>query len=256
MITVGVDVGSLYTKVVVVRDDDPVAANVVPTTGNIAREIPDMIETALARAGVTADDVESFGATGSGADLVPGADFTEDEVTCAAAAAAFYLPGVKMAINMGGQSIASVRVGPEGQVLGLMRNDKCASGSGKVLEAMSGKLGVELATIDEVVAGASDPVTISNQCGVFVESELISHANDGRSVSDILAGVCLSVADMIIAQGRRFGETGDYTLVGGVARCKAVVARIGQKLPGNYIAFPFDPTWAPALGAALLTDEE
>lgn len=178
----------------------------------------------------------------------------EDTLSCVAAACRYYCPEIRFAIDIGGQSIASLLVGELGEVHNFMRNDKCASGSGRFLEVMSRKLKLELDGIDAALAGSRKTVDLSNQCGVFAESEVITHLNNGERPIDILAGVCASVAKMVSAQGRRFGINGPYTLTGGVARVQTIVAGIRERLAGNYHAFPLDPQLAAALGAALLSE--
>ena len=252
MIAVGCDVGSLYSKAVVLVDDELIAGRVVPTTGHIAEEIEGLIDAVVREAGIKADQVDCLAATGNGADLVRGARLLEDEVACVGAAAAYHLEEVELVIHVGGQSIASIKLDEDGDVADFMRNDKCASGSGRFLEMMSHKLHLDVAGIDEAVAGSARPVAISNQCGVFAESEVISHVNAGESTADILAGVCASVANIVVAQGRRFGTGRHYTVTGGVALIDSVVNIIRRKLGGAYHAFPLDARLTAAVGAALL----
>ncbi len=252
MKVVGCDIGSLFSKAVVLDGDDLVASKVVRTTGNIADETDYLVNAVLRDAGMDRVKVDCLVGTGNGADMVKGADLVEDLITCAAAAAAFYLPEVQLSIDMGGQSITSMLLNEDGEVVNFMRNDKCASGSGRFIEVMSEKLSVDIADIDAAVARSTKVVQISAQCGVFAESEVISYVNAGDRVSDILAGVCSSVANMVVAQGRRFREAEHYTLTGGVARIDAVNRIISEKLSGTFHRFPQDPQLAAAIGAAVL----
>ncbi len=252
MITVGCDVGSLFSKAVVMDGDDIIGKKTIATTGNIAVEVRDLLRDVMIAAGISRDMVECLGATGAGADLVAGADFIEDTITCAGAAAGYFIPEVRCAIDVGGQSITSIAIDEDGEVTNYMRNDKCASGSGRFLEMMSAKLGVELADVDKVAAAAEGIVEISSQCGVFAESEVITHVNSGRDKGDIIAGVCAAVAKMVSAQGRRFGAAGHFTVTGGVAHIDSITNIVYEKLGGEYHPFPFDPQLAGAIGAALL----
>lgn len=252
MIAMGCDIGNLFTKVVVLKDDEPAGSKVARTTGNVAREIKGFMSEAAKAAGVSLSDVKRLGATGSGADLVPGASFTEEDLVCAGAAAAFYLPEVELAIEIGGQNITSILLDEDGDVKNYMRNDKCASGSGRFLEVMSNKLNLDIADLDKETALASAPVELSAQCGVFAESEVITHVNAGETRADVMAGVCAAVARIVAAQARRFGTAEAYTLTGGVARSRTVVEIIKGRVGGTHQAFPHDPALAAAMGAALL----
>ncbi|MBU4175912.1 MAG: 2-hydroxyglutaryl-CoA dehydratase [Actinobacteria bacterium] len=252
MITMGVDIGSLFSKAVILDDEKLVASNIVATTGNTADEIDVMVEEALGEAGMDRGEVECLVATGSGADLVKNSEFEEDEVTCVGMAAGTLVPGVKLTIDIGGQSITSMMLDEDGDVVDFMRNDKCASGSGRFLEVMSGAMGVEVEQVDETVTLSEKPVLLSSQCGVFAESEIITHVNEGEKMPDIIAGICDSVANIVVAQARRFGMADKYTITGGVARIRSVVRVIEEKLDGTYQKFPHDSRLAAAIGAALL----
>lgn len=256
MITIGCDVGSLFSKVVVMDGDDLIGTKIMATTGRIAEEVHDLLKAAMKSAGVPADKVDCLGVTGNGAGLVKGAAFVEDTITCAGAAAGYFLPEVRCAIDVGGQSITSIAIDEEGEVRNFMRNDKCASGSGRFLEMMSAKLGIDLAEVDPVAAGAGTIVEISSQCGVFAESEVITHVNNGENKGDIMAGVCAAVAKMVSAQGRRFGAAKHFTLLGGVAKINTITGMVRKHLGGEYHPFPFDPQLATAVGAALLGDAD
>ncbi|HUT53738.1 MAG TPA: acyl-CoA dehydratase activase [bacterium] len=256
MIAIGCDVGSLFAKAVVMDGDKLLASRIARTTGNVASELEDLLSAVVSDAGASRNKVERLVATGAGADLVPGADLCEDGVACVAAAAAYYLPDVQLAIDIGGQSITALLLDPDGDVVNFMRNDKCASGSGRFLEMMSEKLNLDVSEVDRETAAAKGPVELTAQCGVFAESEVITHVNAGASRPDVMAGVCAAVAKIVVAQGRRFGSAGHYTLTGGVARTQAVTRIIRQKLPGTFHQFPFDPQLAAAIGAALLADTD
>jgi predicted CoA-substrate-specific enzyme activase len=254
VITAGVDIGSLFTKAVVIDDETPLGSGMIRTSAHIDRQAPELLREVIRRSGLSPDRIDSLGVTGNGADLYPDADFAEDTLVCLGAAAAFYLPGARFCLDLGGQSITTFALGPEGEVVNFLKNDKCASGSGRFLEMMSEKLETPLEEVDAAVARSTRAVTISNQCGVFAESEVISLVNSGQRTADVMAAVCASVARMVIAQAGRLGVAGPYTMTGGVARIEAVASAVRRGLGGDPLRFPYDPQLAAALGAALLGD--
>ena len=252
MLTLGIDIGNLLTKVVVLDGDRLAASGIVPTTGNISGDIGGLVEQVLIDAGTTRADVGAVACTGSGAEHAGEHDMMEDEITCVAAAGAYYLADINMIVDIGGQSITSILLDDEGDVVNFMRNDKCASGSGRFLEVMSNAVGVQVDEIDAVAKTARGQVPISSQCGVFAESEVVTHVNAGEKPEDIVAGLCDSVASIVSAQARRFSSGDRYTLTGGVARIGSVVERISGKMTDTYHPFPHDPRLAACIGAALL----
>ncbi len=256
MSILGLDIGSLFVKVVVLDDSEVVASAVRDTTGNVVEEIDPLIDEMLAGADLNRDDVTCVGVTGRGADAYAHADLRIDDVSCIGAAVNRFLPDAKLVLDMGGQSITSMLLDDDGSIIDFMRNDKCASGSGKFLEVMSGALGVGMDQLDEVASRSSKKVAISSQCGVFVESEIITHVNEGEEPADIIAGLAESVAKILISQALKFGFRDDYTFTGGVATLEAVISRAVPRINGTYKPFPGDPRFAGAIGAALLAEAE
>lgn len=254
MKTLGCDIGSLFSKAVIIEGDRLAAAKVIETTGNIAAEIENLVHDVCREAGSDIDSLDGIVGTGSGAEFCEDADFLEDEISCIAWAARCYLPDMELVVDIGGQSITSLLLDEEGDVIDFMRNDKCASGSGRFLEVMSNAVGIPITSIDEAASQATKRVPIGSQCGVFVESEVITHVNNGEKPQDIVAGLCDAAARIVTSQARRFGMGSRYTFTGGVAKVKTVVDLIQKRLDGEYQPFPLDTQLTAAIGAALLAE--
>jgi predicted CoA-substrate-specific enzyme activase len=252
----GLDIGSLYSKAVLVEDDELLASQVIETTGNVAEEVESLVDAVLAAAETSRDELGGIGVTGRGAELVDIGDVKRDDISCLCEAVSRLVPHVNLVLDVGGQSVTSILLDDEGGVVDFMRNDKCASGSGKFLTVMGTALGYGVEELDEVAARAVSKVPVSSQCGVFVESELITHVNDGVAPADIMAGICESVAKIMISQALKFGFQDEYTLTGGVAKLESVIGPASEKIRGDYHAFPHDPQLACAIGAALCAEEE
>lgn len=256
MITLGVDVGSIFTKVVLLKDDEIAASLICETVGDISQRIGGMIEEVLAAAGVTPEEVKCCVSSGQGEDLVERADFSEDDIACVAVATRHLLPDTELSIDIGGQSITTVLSESSGDILNYLRNDKCASGSGRFIEVISTALGVAIDDIDKVVGESRNKVAVSTQCAVFAESEVISYVNLGEPVPDIIAGICDSMARIIVSQALRIGPVENFTVTGGVARLSSVVNILEERIQGGYRPLPMDPRLTVAYGAALIGQEE
>jgi predicted CoA-substrate-specific enzyme activase len=255
-LTVGCDVGSLFTKAVLLRDGDLAAARVIATGGNVADDVEALLAALLAQAGVSRADLAGLVATGRGAEHVRAAEHTEDVATCVGWAARELLPEVDLVVDVGGQSITALLLDQAGEVVDIHRNDRCASGSGRFLAVMAAAVGVSLAQLDQIAATAARPAPLSSQCGVFVESEVVTHVNAGVPPADIAAGLCHAVARIVASQARRLARGRRFTLAGGVARVRTVVDLVRQRLDGDYRALPLDPQLVAAVGAALLASPE
>ncbi len=254
MISLGADVGSLFTKVVLLDEDRLLGHRLLRTTGRTGDDLEDVVARLIGESGIARSDVAYLGATGCGANAVMDADFVEDEVACVAAAVSFYVPETPLAVQLGGQSIAAVQLDRDGEVVTYSRNDKCAAGTGRFLEMMSQRLDQPLDALDRLATSATEPRDVSSQCVVFAESEAISHINDGVPVPDILAGICGAIGRIASAHARRFASLDRFTLTGGVARFDSVTRVVEERLGRQYLPFPENPQLAAALGAALLEE--
>jgi predicted CoA-substrate-specific enzyme activase len=251
----GLDIGSLFSKAVVVEGDQVLALVMIETTGKIDNEVNGLIDDVLEKAALTREDLNGAGLTGRGAKLAKVGVIKRDDISCIGKAVSRLVPEASMVLEMGGQSITSILVDDDGGIIDFMRNDKCASGSGKFLEVMGAALGVSVEAMDEFAARATKLVPISSQCGVFVESELITHVNEGEQATDIMAGVFESVAKIVTSQALKFGFQDDYTYTGGVGNFKSVTESASRRIRGSYHEFPYDPQFAGAIGAAMLAEE-
>lgn len=256
MLALGCDVGSLFTKLVLIEEERLVAHRILTTSGTIGDELEGLIDGLLTDNGHRRDELDALGATGRGADLVPGATFRDDEVHCVAAAVNALLPEARVVLHIGGQSLAVIDLDEGGEVSRFYRNDKCAAGTGRFLEMMGRKLEVNIDELDALVGKASTPTPLSNQCVVYAESEAISHLNDGATREDLFAGIIASVARMTIPQARRVAEPRKpFVVTGGVGRLESLAELLEASIDGARQRFPLDPMLAPALGAALLDEE-
>ncbi len=251
----GIDIGSLYTKAVVVEEGKLLASEIIDTTGNITEEVEGLVDGVLAAAGISRDELTGIGVTGRGAELLEFGGVKRDDISCLCEAVSRLVPGASLVLDIGGQSVTSILLDEEGGVVDFMRNDKCASGSGKFLTVMGAALGYGADELDAVAARSTNKVPVSSQCGVFVESELITHVNEGVEPADIMAGICESVAKIMISQALKFGFQDDYTLTGGVAKYESVTGPAREKIRGEYHGFPYDPQLACAIGAAMSAEE-
>lgn len=241
----GVDVGMRFTKAVL-WDGKVVSAAIEETRGDM--------ESVLKNLRGKIGDFEHCCSTGSGAGLVDFAEVKEDDVVCLAIAARDIVDA-DFVLDIGGQSITAISVDKDGNVIDFMRNDKCASGSGRFLEVMSSALGIAVEEIDEAASKADRKLSTTSQCAVFAESEVVSYVNEGESKENIIAAVCDSIAKLAVAQANRFGIGGRYTITGGVAKFKSITERIAEAIGGEYVEFP-NPQLAASIGAAIVAEEE
>ena len=101
-------------------------------------------------------------------------------------------------------------------------------GTGKFLEVMAQALEMPIEELSVAALESVNPLPITSQCGVFAESEVITHVNEGKDRLDIFAGISLSVAGKVAAVVRRIGLDQPMAIVGGLAKNPIVVRDIGE----------------------------
>lgn len=255
MIFAGCDVGSLTAKAVILSGEgDILAAEVVRAVGSPEKSANEVMEKALAAAQTPRDAIEYCIGTGYGRKYIPFADAVESEITCHARGANRFHPGVRTIIDIGGQDAKAIRVDENGKVIRYVYNDKCASGTGRFLEIMAAAMELRLEDMGSVSLQSEHPVTISNQCVVFAESEIISLINDGKYVPDIVGGLHQALAKRVAALAKSIGVEAEVTMSGGVAKNQGILKSLEHAV-GVQIIQMKDPQINGALGAALIARE-
>jgi len=251
----GLDIGSLSTKCVVIDAEREIVQTHVTATGcSPGRTGRAVYDDLLARAGIR-DGLRGVVATGYGRVSIDFASKRFTEIACHARGAHHHNPCVRTVVDIGGQDSKVIKLNEGGDVIDFCMNDKCAAGTGKFLEIMAKTLTVDLVDLGPVAAASRAPCALSSTCSVFAESEVVSLLAEGASREDILAGVCRSVARRVGNMAVRMGLDGDVVFVGGVSKNVGVRRELQEFLGIEFFELPGDPQLNGALGAALLAKE-
>jgi predicted CoA-substrate-specific enzyme activase len=252
--TVGIDVGSTYTKALVLRDDRTVAGRAMLPTGFKLGEIADRVAAgALADAGIDRSSVEYVVATGFGRHQVAAADIQVTDLTAAARGATLLFPGTQTILDVGGQTMKASRLTDGAKVKSFRLNDKCAAGTGAFLEKTARYMGYETAEIGPLVDTSKEPIAISGVCAVFAESEVINHLSQGVAPADIMHGAIVSLVGRSVQLMKRVRMEPEFTLIGGILRFRRMVDVIRTELEADVNVPDGDLVqFTSALGAALL----
>ncbi len=252
MVRVGFDVGSLYTKALVIAEDRRVLARGMEATTN---DVPGLTERMLARlleeAGVAVAEVKGIAATGQGRRRVAFADVTKTDFTAFAWGAKLLHEPVRLVIDAGGQGVRVIEMDEWGMMTNFRTNDKCSSGTGCFLDTMSYALDVEQADMGTVGRASMCAASINSSCTIFAESEVVSAVARGQSKSDIVAGLNTMVANRMASLAKTLAVRGDVVFAGGVARNHQVAELLRGRF-NHRVVVPDDPHLIGALGAAVL----
>jgi predicted CoA-substrate-specific enzyme activase len=253
-VTVGIDVGSTYTKAVVVNEAREILGRIMMPTGFRLGEISQSVHRAcLSAAGLEEQHVDYVIATGIGRHLVEFKDMHVTDLTAAARGANFLFPGTRTVLDVGGQTMKASRLDDASKVLSFRLNDKCAAGTGAFLEKTARYMGFTTAEIGPLVATSKEPVPISGVCAVFAESEVINHLSLGTAPSDIMRGAMESLVGRSVQLMKRVKGRPEYTLIGGILRFDRMAESVREQLKSDVNVPEADLVqFVAALGAALL----
>ncbi|HOX42990.1 MAG TPA: acyl-CoA dehydratase activase [Myxococcota bacterium] len=254
MITLGVDIGSLTGKALVLEDDTIRAWELIPTGPDSVETGTEVTRRALAKAHLRLEDMEFIVSTGYGRIVIPFAHKNVSEISCHAKGAHWFFPQARTILDMGGQDCKAIRCDEHGKVSDFVMNDKCAAGAGRSMGIVSGFVDVPLEEIGALSLQAAQAVPISSTCVVFARSEILAHLRRGVPKSEILAGACEALVSRVKGLLKRVGTAPEFVISGGIAKNVGVVKRLESQLELEaHIAF--EPQIVGALGAALFGRE-
>jgi predicted CoA-substrate-specific enzyme activase len=252
--TAGIDVGSTYTKAVVLGPDHAIAGRAMRPTGfQLARVAEEVLAAAAHEAGLTVSDVAYTVATGFGRHQVTVGELKVTDLTAAARGATLLFPGTRTILDVGGQTMKASRLDGAAKVRSFRLNDKCAAGTGAFLEKTARYMGYDTEEIGPLVATSKTPTEISGVCAVFAESEVINHLSQGAAPADIMHGAVVSLVGRSVQLMKRVGMEPEFTLIGGILRYERMAQVVREQL-GAEVNVPAGDLvqFTAALGAALL----
>ena len=221
----GCDVGSTYTKAVILDEAGKIVAD---TT--IRSKINSEESAKLAMEEVCKKNIS--------------------EISCHAMGVHVTDPSVRAIIDIGGQDVKGISVDTDGTVKNFAMNDKCSAGTGRFFEAMASAFEVTLPEFSKLSLTAKNVIPITAQCTVFAESEVITLVGEGKPTDEIAAGIEMSVAKRCFVMAKKAGAVDSVTLTGGCAKNDGLKEAIEKVLKLKVVELKTDPQLMGALGAA------
>ena len=248
----GCDVGSTYTKTVILDEQGKmVASNTIKSKINSRESAELSLKKALNDAGLKEiSDLSYLIGTGYGRNKVPQAQENISEISCHAMGVHITNPEVEAIIDIGGQDVKGIAVDSDGTVKTFAMNDKCAAGTGRFFESMANAFEVSLDEFSKLSLTAKNVIPITAQCTVFAESEVITLVGEGQPRDEIAAGIQQAVAKRCFVMAKKAGARNSITLTGGCAKNEGLKRAIEKVLRIKVIDLNIDPQLMGALGAA------
>jgi len=252
--TAGIEVGSTYTKAIILSEDNQIVGRAMASTGFKLTEVSEKIyHEAVAEAGLSENDVDYIIATGFGRHQARISDVQVTDLTASARGAAFFFPNTQTILDIGGQTMKASRLDDSAKVKSFRLNDKCAAGTGAFLEKTARYMGYSTTEIGPLVATSKEAVPISGVCAVFAESEVINHLSEGMSPADIMYGAIVSLVGRSVQLMKRVRMEPEFTLIGGILRFDTMADVVREALNADVNVPEGDLVqYTSALGAAIL----
>ena len=251
----GIDVGSISTKGVIIdKDNQILASEYIWTEGNPINAVKHLIGLLEARFDRDRSQIVGTGATGSARRLVGtilNATIVKNEITAHAVGTTTFYPEVRTILEIGGQDSKIILV-ENGVAVDYAMNTLCAAGTGAFLSSQARRLGIEVEEMGALAMRSSHPTAIAARCTVFAESDLVHKIQMGHPREDIIAGVCRAVASIYlnnVGKGKKISSP--VVFQGGVSKNAGVVHAF-EELLNCPILVDENGHLMGAMGAAIL----
>ena len=126
-------------------------------------------------------------------------------------------------VDAGGQDSKVIQA-RDGYINDFTMNDKCAASTGRFIEYAAKIVGIPF---EEAAAATDSPVSLTDTCAVFCESELIGHIAHGASELHLAAGVNLSIARRIAPAVKKYNPKRVFAS-GGAAASSALITFLSE----------------------------
>ncbi len=251
----GIDIGSISTKGVVVTEEGNIlASSYLWTEGNPIGAVKRLLTQLEGDLSGTEANIVAVGTTGSARELIGailGAQAIKNEITAHAMGTLSLHPDVRTIFEIGGQD-SKIIILRDGIPVDYAMNTLCAAGTGSFLSSQAKRLGIQVEEFGDYALRAERPTKIAGRCTVFAESDLVHKAQMGYAIEDIVAGLCNAIVSNYlnnVGKGKKIEAP--IVFQGGVSKNVGVVKAFADAT-GHDILVDDCGHLMGALGIALL----
>ncbi|NLT94125.1 MAG: 2-hydroxyacyl-CoA dehydratase [Clostridia bacterium] len=256
----GIDAGSTTTKLALISEEGGLLySHYGSNKGNPLESTVEALKILYEKINDKTTIVNSA-VTGYGEHLLKAAlkvDIGEIETIAHYKAADFFLPGVDYVLDIGGQDMKSLKI-KDGAIDSIMLNEACSSGCGSFIETFANSLNMDVKDFARLGVEAKNPVDLGVRCTVFMNSKVRQAQKEGAEISDISAGISLSViknALFKVIRLRSAEDLGDKIVVQGGTFYNDAVLRAFEQITNREVIRPDIAGIMGAFGAALIARE-
>ena len=255
----GIDIGSISTKAVVIDDANKVLAkSYLWTEGDPISATRKILDELKAQLKDNPCEIIGVGSTGSARELIGtilNAGIIKNEITAHAVGALAFYPDIKTIFEIGGQD-SKIVVISNGVVVDYAMNTLCAAGTGSFLSSQARRLNIDVEEFGDYALRSQNPTKIAGRCTVFAESDLVHKAQMGHSKEDIIAGLCNSIVHNYlnnVGKGKHIEPP--IVFQGGVSKNIGVVKAF-ERICGHKIMVDENGHLMGAIGVAILARDQ
>ena len=254
----GIDIGSISTKGVIIDKDNNLLSSVyLWTKGTPLKAVKEILKV-LQKEMPNNYQIVGVGTTGSARKLIGtilGANIIKNEITAHAIGTLSKYPDIRTIIEIGGQDSKIILI-KDKIVIDYAMNTLCAAGTGSFLSSQAKRLDIPVEEFGNIALKSNNPTPIAARCTVFAESDLVHKAQMGHKKEDIVAGLCKSVAlNYLNNVGKGKQIISPIIFQGGVSKNIGVVKAF-EKILDEKIITDENGHLMGALGVAILSKQQ
>lgn len=251
MLVAGLDIGSRYTKMLIIDDSKDILGRKEFITSYNTTDFDEALNKLCEEVKIGRKDLSCIISTGANKEMVDFSNGTITETFAAARAIHYLFPKVRTIIEVGYEISKAIKIDEDGNIMDSVTNEKCAAGAGSFVETMAITLNMSIEDFSLKSLESEKKISISAQCAVFAESEAISLIHSGVDRRDIAKAVNEAIANRVASLARRIRVEEEVALIGGVAKNIGFISSLKSNLLLDNLIIPSYPSFIVAYGAAL-----
>ncbi len=242
----GIDIGSSYTKITVIGDDDTIVfQRILKTLNREKNQLSNTLDNIYSRY-----QVKGICSTGYGREHFKDAHINKTEIYCASVGVSKLFPQEKNIIDIGGEDIKIIKSTGQGKVDDFYMNTKCAAGTGTFITEIAERAEINLSKMSELASTSNFMSELNSFCTVFAKTEIMKWIFDEVPVQDLARGIYISIVNRIAKL--RIVKGLPVYMIGGVIAHHPFLQNILSEKFQQEVIVPKNPQMINSFGAALL----
>lgn len=252
----GIDIGSISTKGVVIDENNNIIASIsLDTNGNPITATKRVLKKLQENTSLTKYKIVGVGTTGIFRTIVGtllGTTTIKNEIIAHTTGVTSLYPKAQTIFDLGGSDSKLITLN-NGTINDYEMNNLCSSKIGSFLSNQAKKFNIPISDFGKVALTSKNPTKISFSCINLAQEEVTSKIKLGHKKEDIILGLCYTLAHnyLSIINNKKQVST-PIVLTGGVSQNIAVVKAF-ETIIGKKIIVSASPHLMGALGVAIIS---